>query len=101
MENKISEDDFYKIYKPKKNHLDKNAAFDGCMFETYGEELEYVFAMAKDPQTTKQVWTIIDDNAGNLHYSAGLHWINRLGFLITQKPYENETDYVQLDNDFN
>ncbi len=100
MENKISEDDFYEIYKPQKNHLDSNAAFDGCMFETYGEELGHVLFILKNPDTAKTVWTIIDDNNGTMYYGAGFHYINRLGYLITEKPYQHEADYVELDNDF-
>jgi len=100
MENKISEDDFEEIYKPQVNHLDKNASFSGCMYETYGEELGYILFMAKNPETAKRVWTILDSD-GEISYAAGYHIVNRLGYFITEKPCENETDYVELDNDFN
>jgi len=91
----ISEETFYEEYKPQINHLDDNASFDGCMYETYGEELEYVFELAKKQ---KRVWTIIEGDEG-MCFSAGFHYVNRLGFLITEKPYESEEDYVEMDED--
>lgn len=52
----VAEEEFYEKFKRQKNHFDKNASFDGCMFETYGEELDYVFEMSK----TSRVLTIIE-----------------------------------------
>jgi hypothetical protein len=95
-ENKITEDDFEAIYKPQTNHLDNNASFDGCMFETYGNELEFVIMTLKNPATANRVWTILEAD-GKLFYSAGYHIVNRLGYLITERPYQHETDYVELD----
>ena len=31
-------------YKPIQNHIDTNASYSGAMFETFGEEVEYVRA---------------------------------------------------------
>jgi hypothetical protein len=98
MKNKITEDYFEENYKPQVNHLvgiDK-ASFNGCMYETFGEELDYVRSMAHNPKTTKRVWTIIETD-GKLFYVAGYHFVNRLGYLITEKPYENENLYVKID----
>ena len=92
----ITEDQFYEEYKPIKNHLDDNASFDGCMFETYGEEVQYVFELAKKEN---RVWTIIEGDDG-MCFSAGFHYVNRLGFLITEKPYDSEEDWVEIDDDF-
>jgi len=35
-------DEWCDTYKPITNHLDSNASFDGAMFETYGDEVEFV-----------------------------------------------------------
>jgi len=86
----ISEEKFYDEYVPQKNHLDDNASFDGCMYETYGEELEYVFELSKKEN---RVWTIIEGDEG-IVFSAGFHIVNRLGFLITEKPWNSVEDYV-------
>ena len=52
-------------YKPKKNPIDPNASYSGLMFETYGEEAEYVSAL--DP---RNVWTI-RDGEGSTVITAG------------------------------
>ena len=38
----ISFDEFETKYKPIKNHLNEDRGYDGCAFETFGEELNYV-----------------------------------------------------------
>jgi len=35
-------DEWVDTYKPIPNNIDKNASFDGMMFETYGAEVEFV-----------------------------------------------------------
>ena len=104
----ISEEEFYEKFKCKKNHIDKNAGFDGCMFETYGEELDYVFKMRKK----NRVVTILEGDEGvereetfidsfgvetkeiifyaNLYYASGFHNVNRVGYFVLNIPYEYE-----------
>ena len=95
---RMSEDEFYEKYNPVKNHLDANAAFDGCMFETYGTEVEYVSAFAKNENKNK-VWTIIEAE-GNFYYLSGYHIVNRFGYLITEEAVpENEEYEVLLDTE--
>ena len=38
----IDLDDFISTFQPMQNEFNQNASFDGCMFETYGKELEHV-----------------------------------------------------------
>lgn len=92
----ISEDKFWEDYKPQKNHLDDNAGFNGCLYETFGEEVKYVFELAKKEN---RIWTVIEGDEGMV-YSAGFHYVNRLGFFVTEKPYDSEEDYVEVDEDF-
>jgi hypothetical protein len=98
----LTEDEFYKKFNLQKNHFDKHASFDGCMFETYGEELDYVFEMSK----SNRVLTIIEgdedgertffsdigveiiETNSNLYYLSGFHLVNRLGYFVLDKPYE-------------
>lgn len=94
---KINEDEFGELFKPQQNHLDNNASFNGWMYETYGEEVDYVFNLAK---TTKRVWTIIEGDDDTLFYVAGFHYVNRLGFIVTEVEWETGTEEVQLDTDF-
>jgi len=110
----ITEAEFYENYNRLQNHIDKNASFDGCMFETYGEELAYVFEMSKK----NRVVTIIEGDDGeefeetfinqlgveikdmilnaNLYYASGFHSINRLGYFVLDKPYQYEFE-VKVD----
>lgn len=109
----ISEDEFHEKYKPIKNHLDNNATWDGCLFETFGEELQHCFNLS---QKENRVWTIVECDEVNeeditddveydpqdeddddyqppcLYIISGFHYVNRQGFLITEVPYEQEIE---------
>ena len=73
-------------YKPVKNHL---IAHEDIMFETYGQELEYVQSV--DPL---RVWTLLDGEGRSGIYS-GQHWVNRLGYYITEVAFD-ETDDIEI-----
>lgn len=75
-------------YKPIKNHFSKDP--DEVMFETYGEEVEFV--KAQDP---KYIWTYLQGDMSDL-VVAGYHFVNRIGYHISEVPWENEDDYVLL-----
>jgi len=87
----ITEDQFYEKFNPVKNHLDDNASFDGCMFETYDEEVDFVFELAKKE---KRVWTIIEGENDSMFYVTGFHYVNRIGFLVTEEEYTEETEVI-------
>jgi hypothetical protein len=77
-------------YRPIPNHLDSNASWQdedgvGVMFETYGEEVEFVKS-----QDTNCIWTYYDDGEGGTHVIAGWHLINRIGYFITEVPWTDE-----------
>jgi len=90
----LTEDEFHEQFNFVKNHIDDNAAFGGCMFETYGTEIDYILDFAKE--NPKRVWTIIEAEE-RMYYSAGYHLVNRLGYLITEEEFVCETD-VKLEN---
>ncbi|MDZ4759013.1 MAG: hypothetical protein SGJ10_12855 [Bacteroidota bacterium] len=109
----LSEEEFYEEFKPDINHIDDNASFGGCMFETYGQELDYVFKMSKrnrvvtitEDDSEEREETFISSNGveakemvaiANLYYSSGFHYVNRLGFLVLDKPYKYEFE-VKID----
>jgi hypothetical protein len=73
-------------FKPIKNHFSKDP--DETMFETYGEEVEFV--QAQDP---RYVWTNVQGDYSDL-IVAGYAYVNRLSYYITEVPWENEDDYV-------
>ena len=63
---------------------DKN---DDCpiSFETYGDDL--VFVMSKKNET---IWTVVEVDNGDLHIIPGYHLCNRIGYFITEKPWEDK-----------
>lgn len=107
----ITEEEFWEKYKPIKNHLDNNASWNGCMYETYGDEKQHCFELA---QKENRVWTIIesddieydpdeedpeedDDDEETyepmcMYIISGFHYVNRMGFIITEHPYEEEME---------
>ena len=96
---KLTEDQFDERFHMIKNHLKEDAPFDGCMFETYGLELEHVVRCLKS--TKRQVWTIIEgDSNDNLYYVSGLHIVNRLGFFLTEESVP-EGEEIEVEIEFN
>jgi Zn ribbon nucleic-acid-binding protein len=80
------EDAFVERFRPIVNHINPNASFDfgygGCIFETYGEEYEFVCA-----QNPRCIWTLIEADGG-LYAESGMHIVNRLGYFISETPLE-------------
>jgi len=92
---------FVKTYKPIKNKV-KGAAIDGYMFETFGDELKDVEVQAKKVAKGNKIqyhmWTLIDNNDGtNQFLSNGWHWVNRLGYIVTRKPWKDAKDNADVD----
>ena len=93
----LTEEQFDELYKPQINHIlwDKYkdtptsqediTSFGGCMYETYGEEVDYVITMA----IQGRVATIVDEEDKMYIYS-GFHRFNRMGYLVLDKPIEQE-----------
>ena len=79
-------DEWAATYKPIKNHIDTNASFDGEMFETYGEELEFVKAADED-----RIWMYGDGDDGGMYIWNGWHFVNRIGYFITSVPCPPDT----------
>lgn len=78
-------------YLPIQNHLVTDANWNGTMFETYGNEYDYVAA-----QPEQNVWTWVDGDTGTWIVN-GLHHVNRIGYFITEQPCETENMEIQID----
>jgi hypothetical protein len=116
MENTIiqlTEEQFEGMFTPQINHIERALAdksiadedicsFSGTMYETFGADLEYVLEMAKQNRVVTIIEgdedTIGDDGEehATIYYTSGYHLVNRLGFLVLDKPYEQEFE-VKLD----
>ena len=78
---------FVDKYKPKKNHITK---YNDFMFETYGEEFDFI-----KEQDFRHVWTWVQGDLSDL-IVPGIAYVNRLGYYVTEVPWENDLDYVLL-----
>lgn len=74
------------IYKPEKNWLDDSASWGGVLYETYGEEVKYVFSQPKH-----HVWTYVDGDSGT-YLATGVKVCNRIGYLVTDIPWTEEME---------
>jgi hypothetical protein len=97
MDNFIEMDyeEFIETYKPITNHIDTNASFDGMMFETYGEEVEFVKA-----QDENRIWMYGDGDDGGSYLWSGWGFVNRIGYFITEVPFPDNTT-IQVRVSFN
>jgi len=91
-EGEITFTQFEEKYKPVINHLDKYAGPNNVshMFETYGDEVEYVKSVDE-----KRVWTWVDGDCSSL-LVAGYHYVNRLGYYVCEEPWETGNEQVLL-----
>jgi hypothetical protein len=78
-------DEWCATYKPIVNHIDDNASFDngegGIMFETYGDEVEFVKSQSPD-----KIWMYGQGDDGGTYVWNGWGFVNRLGYFITEVP---------------
>jgi hypothetical protein len=81
----MTEEEWFKTYKPIPNHIDKGASFNdgeqGYMFETYGKELDFVRAADID-----YIWTYGDGDDDGTYVWNGYSIVNRIGYFITEIP---------------
>lgn len=65
----------------------------GRMFETYGEELDYVLSIANSEPG--RVWTWLDCD-GEMVVGSGYHLVNRVGYFITEKALPDNVTSVEF-----
>lgn len=93
-------DEWVATYKPIYNHIEPNASFQdetgqGMMFETYGDEVEFV--KSQDPA---KIWMYGDGDNGDGYIWSGWGFVNRLGYFITEVPCPPNTDIQIALNDY-
>ena len=104
----IPVDDFFSIYKPIVNHIvrantpdnignSEICSWNGCMYETYGHEIQHILRLTNNKKTQKKVWTIIEGENNIDYIVAGFHLVNRMGFIVTEKPWVAGTEEVKVD----
>lgn len=68
------------------NNYDENASFEGLMFETYGDEIEYVKSKPHN-----RIWMYGDGDDGGLYIWSGWGFVNRIGYFISENPVPDNT----------
>jgi hypothetical protein len=95
----ITMDEWEATYKPIYNHIDKNASFqdesgNGIMFETYGEEVDFVKS-----QSPANIWMYGSGDDGGTYIWNGWGFVNRLGYFVTEVPCPSDIDIQVLVGD--
>lgn len=72
----ISEDDFFDVYVPVPS-------------TKAGGELLRDFDNVRDLPAC-HVWTVVDGDDGGMYALAGFHVVNRVGYLLTERPWQDE-----------
>ena len=78
---RISYEKWLEKYHPVKNPFAADAPYDGCMFEIYGVDFEFVRR-----QPLEKIWTLLDDGDRNQAIYAGCHYVDRIGYFVTEVP---------------
>lgn len=94
----ITDSEFHDEFRPvSENMVHDSESSDGPkLFETYGAELETV--KKADPN---KVWTLLDADEGDPIIGAGFSFVNRIGYYITEKPFQNlNTAVIDEPRDF-
>lgn len=81
MARRLKWEDFVSKYKPIPNRIVKGAPCEGYMFETYGKELKFV-----KKHKVNKIFTLMDNDI----ILPGAHWVNRLGYFVTEVHWENK-----------
>lgn len=95
----LTEEGWFNTFKPIPNHIDPDASFSdgdqGYMFETYGEELDFI----KD-QEPNRIWTYCDGDDNGTYIFQGMRIVNRIGYFVTTVPFDGSKDYqIQISGD--
>ena len=84
----MTEEEWLAQYTIWPNHLNPDAPWEltedgeqGCLFETYGEELAFV-----ESQEPARIWTLLDAGDDGELIQSGRHFVNRLGYFISEQP---------------
>lgn len=84
-------DEWHDHYKPIKNWLRKDEDIE--MFETYGVEVGIVLGVNRFDMN--KVWTLVDGDEGTW-ITNGFHYVNRIGYFITEIPYEGKDEFFDV-----
>lgn len=70
-----------------------SGAYDGKMFETFGDEVAFVKAQPVD-----RIATLLDCDGG-LYIVPGYHFVNRVGYFVAKAPLPNFDEVCVVEPD--
>lgn len=87
--NNMTWKEFVEIYAPIKNPFDANTDCDGHVFSfaNHAEDPDWpqmLYVQDHFKYAPETIWTVVDDNDGWYGIISGCHYINRMGYIITQ-----------------
>ena len=92
----IKEDDWIEGYHPKPAPR-PGSGFDfgnGCTLVDGKGPGDATYLDAADDRT---IWTVVDDGE-NTAITPGRHSVNRLGYIVTEKAWDDDIDEVEMDD---
>ena len=99
----MTDEEWIKAYKPIPHDGISEGLESGydcgngpCLWETYGADAEEVNRRRDLPEWRARLWTVHDDTS----ISEGYHFINRVGYIFTERPAEKNAVYQICDPDF-
>ena len=79
----LHEDTFYEYFKPYRHPDACHEIWGGLGLETFGQDLDTVRKL-----DVSYVWTVLDGDSGNDQWiTPGIHFVNRICYLITEKSH--------------
>lgn len=78
----LHEDTFYEYFNPIRHPDAHYDIWGGHGLETFGEDLEIVRRYDR-----AFLWTVVDGDSGDQWITTGFHYVNRVCYLITEKPH--------------
>lgn len=79
-------DEWQSVYLPVRT--DTHTAHGSYIFETYGDDFAFVNSC-----DTLRVWTLVDTDEGE-RIIEGLRFVNRVGYLVTVRPWSEPVEVV-------
>ncbi len=88
----LNEDDWVDTFKPMPDPEDNGAGYDcgngSCLIEGSCQAF-------KDADENR-IWTLVSDDDGNPCIVAGVHHVNRLGYIITEMPRSTDVSSYEI-----
>jgi len=85
----ISFEQWADIYRPIRNHLVPSSSFSDTMFETHGEEWEFVKGTPAN-----RVWTYVSEDGDWI--VPGRRIVNRIGYFVTNVQRVHDDVWVDI-----